>query len=202
MKLSEKLQILRKRNGYTQESLAELLNVSRQAVAKWEANIAVPETEKIILLSRVLNVSTDILLKDELEIDTVKEHRSCCGSTGNVKNDALFEGILIKESIDNEKVLDYLNIKKVELWKTDSIPSYWTALYFTSKQKNLPEKFADVMINDDDNWFVDFKSKNEKYIVFRNMILKYTIGNEQEKKAVCDKCRAMGIPDEQMNWSE
>lgn len=202
MRLSEKLQILRKRNGYTQESLAELLNVSRQAVAKWEANIAVPETEKIILLSSILNVSTDILLKDELEIDTVKEHRSCCGHTVDVKNGEFFEGILIKESIDNEKVLDYLNINKVELWKTDSIPSYWTALYFTSEQKDLPEKFADVMINDGDNWFVDFKSENEKYIVFRNLILKYTIGNKQEKKAVCDKCRAMGIPDEQMNWSE
>ena len=45
MKLSEKIQILRKDNGYSQEDLAVICNVSRQSISKWEADIALPETE-------------------------------------------------------------------------------------------------------------------------------------------------------------
>ena len=61
------------------------------------------------------------------------------------------------------------------------------------------------MISDRDNgvnWFVDFKAENEKYIVFKDKVLKYQIGNQEEKDYVCDECRKMGILDEQMNWSE
>lgn len=52
------------------------------------------------------------------------------------------------------------------------------------------------------NWFVDFKAENIKYIVFRNKILKYSIGNQQEKQLVCNECRRMGITDAEMNWAE
>lgn len=61
------------------------------------------------------------------------------------------------------------------------------------------------MISDENrggNWFVDFKQENTKFIVFRNKILKYKIGNAKEKLIVCDECRKLGIPDEQMHWQE
>lgn len=50
MKLSEKITELRKANGMTQEVLAAICNVSRQSVSKWEADIALPETDKLLLL--------------------------------------------------------------------------------------------------------------------------------------------------------
>lgn len=53
-----------------------------------------------------------------------------------------------------------------------------------------------------ESWFVDFKAGNEKYIVFRNLILHYQIGNAEEKALVCAKCREKGIPDSQMHWAE
>jgi len=53
-----------------------------------------------------------------------------------------------------------------------------------------------------ENWFVDFKAGNEKYIVFKDKVLKYQIGNQEEKELVCAECRKMGISDEEMNWSE
>lgn len=53
-----------------------------------------------------------------------------------------------------------------------------------------------------ENWFVDFKADNTKYIVFKDLILKYRIGNKEEKQLVCERCREQGIPDDQMNWSE
>ena len=68
MKLSEKIQILRKRDGYSQEELAEICNVSRQSISKWEADIALPETEKLIILSNTFKVTVDVLLKDTLSV--------------------------------------------------------------------------------------------------------------------------------------
>ncbi|MCQ2554714.1 MAG: helix-turn-helix domain-containing protein [Clostridia bacterium] len=57
----------RKKNGWSQEELAEKLGVSRQAVSKWESAGSVPDLQKVIQLANVFGVSTDYLLKDEIE---------------------------------------------------------------------------------------------------------------------------------------
>ncbi len=205
MKLSEKIVELRKASKMTQEELALVCNVSRQSISKWEADIALPETEKLLILGEVFHVSMDVLLKDELMVNGIKEDHSCGSSTIGEKRTEIYEGMLIKESIEDENIIDILNIHKVELWKTDGKPKYWTVLFFTCARKDFPEQIARVMISDLDNggnWFVDFKAGNEKYVVFRNKILKYQIGNQTEKEHVCEECRKMGILDEQMNWSE
>ena len=67
MTFGEKLQKLRTRAGLSQDQLAELLDVSRQAVSKWERNEAMPEAEKLVRISRQFGVSTDYLLLEELE---------------------------------------------------------------------------------------------------------------------------------------
>lgn len=65
MTLGEKLSMYRKQNNYTQEQLAELLGVSRQAVSKWESDLAYPETDKLIKLSDMYGCSLDYLIKDK-----------------------------------------------------------------------------------------------------------------------------------------
>ena len=67
MILADKIMDLRKKNGWSQEELAEKLNVSRQAVSKWEGAQSIPDMGRIIQLSELFGVSTDYLLKDELE---------------------------------------------------------------------------------------------------------------------------------------
>lgn len=67
MEFSRKLKILRKEKGYSQEYLAEQCGVSRQAVSKWESNTAYPETDKLIYLSELFEVSIDYLIKDSYE---------------------------------------------------------------------------------------------------------------------------------------
>jgi transcriptional regulator with XRE-family HTH domain len=69
MTLSEKIQKLRKSNNLSQEQLAAELNVSRQSVSKWELGAAVPELDKLRLLSHFFGVSADYLLNDEWEED-------------------------------------------------------------------------------------------------------------------------------------
>lgn len=65
MKLGEKIYKLRKEKGLSQEALAELVGTSRQAISKWENDQGYPETEKLLLLSNIFEVSVDFLLKDE-----------------------------------------------------------------------------------------------------------------------------------------
>lgn len=67
MTLGEKLSKLRKENNYTQEQLADILSVSRQAISKWESNITYPETDKLIRMSELFHCSLDYLLKDAEE---------------------------------------------------------------------------------------------------------------------------------------
>lgn len=69
MTFGEKLQKLRSREGLSQDALAEILDVSRQAVSKWERDETMPETEKVIRISNYFHVTTDYLLKDAPEED-------------------------------------------------------------------------------------------------------------------------------------
>ena len=62
MRTGEKIAFLRKKKGLTQEQMAEILEVSRQSVSRWEIDMAFPETEKLIKLSRLLECSVDYLL--------------------------------------------------------------------------------------------------------------------------------------------
>lgn len=67
MILADKIIALRKKSGWSQEELAVQLGVTRQSVSKWEGAQSVPDMDKIVQMSRVFGVSTDFLLKDELE---------------------------------------------------------------------------------------------------------------------------------------
>ena len=67
MILADKIIRLRKKNGWSQEELAEKMNVSRQAVSKWEGAQTIPDLEKILQLGTLFGVTTDYLLKDEIE---------------------------------------------------------------------------------------------------------------------------------------
>ena len=119
--------------------------------------------------------------------------------------DCLFQGVLIKESIDDDSVIDRIIVHKTEIWNVGGSPKYWTALHFTSKDTALPDYLSKVMISDPEkggNWFADFKHGEIKFIGFRNKILKYRIGNLAEKNEVIAECRKMGISDGEMNWSE
>ena len=68
MILADKIINERKKNGWSQEELAEKLSVSRQSVSKWEGAQAVPDLQKIIAMADIFGVSTDYLLKDEIEV--------------------------------------------------------------------------------------------------------------------------------------
>ena len=67
MKLNEKIIMLRKKEGLSQEALAEKLMLSRQAVSRWESGSSLPDALNILQLSKLFSVSADYLLNDEIE---------------------------------------------------------------------------------------------------------------------------------------
>ena len=75
MILAEKIAQLRKQKGWSQEELANRLQVSRQAVSKWEGGASIPDLDKILKLSALFEVTTDYLLKDTLEAPEVPSLR-------------------------------------------------------------------------------------------------------------------------------
>ena len=96
MILADKIILLRKRKGWSQEELAEQLGVTRQSVSKWEGAQSVPDIQKIIQMSEIFGVTTDYLLKDEIE-DTKTEDK---------------EVINRKESEDNPEELRVLTMNR------------------------------------------------------------------------------------------
>ena len=72
MKLADKLFELRKEKGWSQEKLAEQINVSRQSISKWESGQALPELEKIVELSKIFRVTTDYLLLEDSDKPEIK----------------------------------------------------------------------------------------------------------------------------------
>lgn len=67
MTFGEKLQALRQRAGMSQDALAEKLAVSRQAVSRWERDETMPETDKVVALADLFEVTTDYLLRNQPE---------------------------------------------------------------------------------------------------------------------------------------
>jgi len=112
----------------------------------------------------------------------------------------MYQGAIIKETLTNELILDHLIIDKVEIWKTNDTIKYWTMIWFSSDVIDFPERLSNALISG--NWFADMKKGNCKYIVFKDKVLSYGIGNAEEKERVLEYCRSVGIPESQMNWSE
>lgn len=112
MKLADKIIKLRKQLGWSQEELAEKMSVSRQSVSKWESATSIPDMNKIIKLSEIFSVSTDFLLKDEIE-------------NVQVLGEDVEEGVL---KVSLETVTEYLQSKK----KVSKMVSNATLLFIFS----------------------------------------------------------------------
>lgn len=101
MILADKIIDERKKNGWSQEELAEQLGVSRQSVSKWESAGSVPDLKKVIQMAELFGVSTDYLLKDELE----KENRDPVETSGSDADSPL-------RRVSMEEANAFLNAKR------------------------------------------------------------------------------------------
>ena len=119
MSFSENLKVLRKERSISQESLAELIGVSRQAVSKWEQGGGYPEMEKLLLLSKELNVSLDYLMLGEVEITESNQDTS--------NNIIVPTGKITIKSYDGNVIVNcYKVLASQVMYKAkDDEPKYW-----------------------------------------------------------------------------
>lgn len=106
MILADKIINERKKNGWSQEELAEKLSVSRQSVSKWEGAQAIPDIQKIITMADIFGVSTDYLLKDEYEPQSVPQTDSY-----NIPVD-MSDSIPPRRKVTMEEANEYLELEK------------------------------------------------------------------------------------------
>jgi len=135
MILAEKIVRLRKQIGWSQEELAEKMNVSRQSVSKWEATNSIPDLNKIIILAELFSVSTDYLLKDEVEI-------------ADVHHDDMEPGVV---QVSLEQALKYVDSKLkaaaliskgVVLFVCSAIPMFFLLAMVEANQFSLTKNVA------------------------------------------------------------
>lgn len=116
MSFGENLKLIRKERSITQEQLAEMLEVSRQAVSKWESGDGYPETEKLILLSQKLNVSIDYLVNEQSNIEKKEE-------PGRPVIYAPSEKITIA-SFDKSQIVSCQAVKSSKVFGNGKAPAY------------------------------------------------------------------------------
>lgn len=145
MKFCEKLQKLRKEKGYSQEELADLLDVSRQSVSKWESGTTYPEMDKLLSLCKIFNVSLDDLTNDEISCDTINAKRQ-----NNFSN--LVYAIL---EMINKSIEMFKNMNKKEIVKciTELIILFIILLIFKAPFNYLNESIRNIFINFSDDTF-------------------------------------------------
>lgn len=106
MKFCEKLQKLRKEKGYSQEQLADLLDVSRQSVSKWESGTTYPEMDKLLSLCKIFDVTLDDLTNDEVSEATIKErNKSNFGNLVYAILDIINKSIEMFKSMDKKEII-------------------------------------------------------------------------------------------------
>lgn len=148
MSFGEKLKLVRKDRNITQEALAELLNVSRQAISKWESDNGYPETEKLLLISKTLNISIDYLMNDlseRQEKEKTEEKNVVIAPSGKIAITTYDkQNVVVCHSVKSSKIIfphkdepAYLlfGIDKVTFWgEHTTILGWYTTLENVAKE--------------------------------------------------------------------
>lgn len=95
MSFGENLQAIRRKNRMSQEDLAELLGVSRQAVSKWELGEGYPEVDKLLIISQKLNISLDSLMGNNITLPETQNFET----DGKIRIVSPHEGVIIRTAI-------------------------------------------------------------------------------------------------------
>lgn len=152
MSFGENLKNVRKQRNITQEELAEILGVSRQAISKWESDNGYPETEKLLLISRTLNISLDYLLNDASvlqEKEEAEEKSVVIAPSGKIAITTYDkQNVIVCHSVKSSKILFphkdepkylLLGIDKVTFWGEHTIILGW---YETSE--NIEKEVREI----------------------------------------------------------
>ena len=182
MLFNEKLKMLRKENNYTQEELSEKLNVSRQAITKWESGDGIPDIENLKQISILFNTTIDELVKEEKNINIDKSYKE-----------------IYELEIDHTKHFD-INIDKInELSIVPNTEEKVVLEVYSNEEEKLKESFK-VKFDDIYNKLdIDIKNKKKISDISINMFLPQKYIDDIELKS---KIKTLNISDLELNKLE
>ena len=151
MNLGEKIKTLRKKSNLSQEQLAEKLNVSRQAVSKWESNTAYPDISNLILLREIFGVTLDYLV-----IDNDTTERECINEDIN--------------SFDNTKLYNIENKSNTYESSKSSDDKKWYNIKLKTKKINYEED------KEEDEDSIEEEDDHESNLMFGGFAIGTAIG--------------------------
>lgn len=147
MSFADNLKRIRKDKNLSQEELAELLKVSRQAVSKWEQNASFPEVEKLLLLSNKLNISLDSLMSTEIAQEDGKNDGQV---TGKIIIISPYEDVLVTcyKVQSTGKMKGRKNSPQYALFAVSDGYSFWgqptTFLGWYADKEHITKEIAEI----------------------------------------------------------
>ncbi|WP_042145270.1 MULTISPECIES: helix-turn-helix domain-containing protein [unclassified Pseudoalteromonas] len=139
MILADKIAKLRKQLGWSQEELAEKLDVSRQSVSKWESANSIPDLNRIIMLADIFDVTTDFLLKDENETFENNTQTTKESDTIQVSLDQA------TKYVENKLAVSSLNTKGIMLCICSVVPLFFFMAMAETNRLNITEDIAGAL---------------------------------------------------------
>ena len=147
MTLGQKLKEIRKKFGLSQEQLAEIMNVSRQAITKWENDGGLPDVSNLQELSKVFGITVDYLLNDENQLPALS----------------------MKKILDKDKYKNKLTMFSLVL--KEYYPEPWEVYVLRrEKKKNVVEKVIDFFVDMMPITLADITSDVSSYYLVKKII--------------------------------
>ena len=138
IEIANRLLELRKKNGYSQEELANKLGISRQSVSKWERAEASPYTDNLILLAKIYNVSLDELLgASSVDVEELRSNNEVVEESAQKFDKKVKKYSLIKKTISFIEVVFLMLVLKIyEKYKTNEIIEIYDTIALAARENN------------------------------------------------------------------
>jgi hypothetical protein len=115
-----------------------------------------------------------------------------------------FVGLLLKESLQDESILDLIRVTKTETWHVegDVDSEIWTALSFEGDAGQADAVAEKMSLALKPRWYINFSTEDEVYVIFQGRVFKYTKSDQKARAEVVAYGQGQGIPDDQLDWWE
>ena len=118
----------------------------------------------------------------------------------------MFEGLLLRESLKDEGVLDSVRVTKSEVWDVDNAegeqPERWTAIWFEGESERADEVAQALSRAIKPAWYANFSTATHVYVVFEDRVFKYLKGAAPARAEVRSYAVSVGVPESQTDWEE
>jgi hypothetical protein len=118
----------------------------------------------------------------------------------------MFKGLLLRESLKDEGILDLVRVAKTEVWDVENAvdwqPKRWTAISFEGESDRADEVAEAVSRAMKLAWYANFSTETRVYVVFEGRVFKYVKGDAQARAEAQTYAISVGVPESQVDWGE